>query len=289
MDYRCLTRYNNVPLDNNVSFFYVGFFDFSLNAYSSCRSGPKLEERIRAFFNLLAESCLPGPLLEEDLSKHLAVNRSSIPARMITHLLLLAFFSLALFLFVCSFFFCWRDITHCPLSVSFGQRQQNLSRISQQYLFLQDYLHFASLLFAESLINTSKQRWLWFFYFLSRLLSNTELNYSKHLRFGWLHCPFLHLVTFHFAFLSRHLNFITNLGMYLGHLPLTHQNCWLHQPACECNALVQFCRTESCFLPNYWSLKSRVSLARNSSQLHRQHWCVALADWPIRAARSEKW
>ena len=130
----------------------------------------------------------------------------------------------------------------------------------------------------------------WFFYFLSRLLSHTEETHSTHLRFGWLHCLCLHLVTFHFAFFSGHLNFITNLGMYLGHLPLTHQNCWLHQPVCECNALVQFCRTESCLLPNYWSLKSRVSLARNSSQLHRQRqWCVALADWPTRAASSEKW
>ena len=114
-------------------------------------------------------------------------------------------------------------------------------------------------------------------FLLSRLLSNTEDNYSTHLRFGWLHCLCLYLVTFHFAFLSGHLNFITNLGMYLGHLPLTHQNCWPRQPVCERNALVQFCRTESCLLPNYWSLKSRVSLARNSSQLDRQPWCVALA------------
>ncbi|XP_067025321.1 uncharacterized protein [Acropora muricata] len=38
-------------------------------------SGPKLEERIRAFFNLLAESCLPdSPLSERDLFNHLAAS-----------------------------------------------------------------------------------------------------------------------------------------------------------------------------------------------------------------------
>ncbi|XP_015767984.1 PREDICTED: uncharacterized protein LOC107346686 isoform X9 [Acropora digitifera] len=30
-----------------------------------------LEEKFRAFFNLFAESCIPGPLMEEELSKHL--------------------------------------------------------------------------------------------------------------------------------------------------------------------------------------------------------------------------
>ena len=85
-----------------VSFFF--FWDFSLSSHSSSRYGPTLEEKIKEFFKLLEESCLlDSSLKEEDPLYDLKVTRSSIPARLITHLLLIAFFSLLFFLFACLF------------------------------------------------------------------------------------------------------------------------------------------------------------------------------------------